>query len=73
MSKAVPNQESSSDLPKLAAPAQRALTGAGIFNLKQLSRFSEGQIKELHGMGPSALKVLRQSLADNGLSFADRK
>jgi hypothetical protein len=31
-----------SDLPeKLAAPAQRALAGAGIQDLKQLSRFSE--------------------------------
>lgn len=73
MNKAGDNHELSSDLPRLAAPAQRALAGAGIFNLKQLSRFSEAEIKELHGMGPSALKVLRQSLADNGLSFADKK
>lgn len=58
-----------SDLPKLAAPAQRALAGAGISNLKQLSRHSEEQIKELHGMGPNALGVLRQALAEKGLSF----
>ena len=31
-----------SDLPEqLAAPAQRALAGAGIQNLKQLTKFSE--------------------------------
>lgn len=73
MSKDITDKKPASDLPKLAAPAQRALAGAGIFNLKQLSRFSEAEIKELHGMGPSALKVLRQSLADNGLSFVDQK
>jgi len=73
MNKRPSAQASSSDLPKLAAPAQRALAGAGISNLRQLSRFSEKQIQELHGMGPNALKVLRQALAENGLAFADQK
>ena len=41
-----------SDLPKLAAPAQRALAGAHIQNLKQLTKYSETEIKELHGIGP---------------------
>lgn len=60
------------DLPKgLAAPAQRALAGAGIQNLDQLSKFSEAQIKDLHGIGPNALKLLRQALAEKGLAFAD--
>lgn len=59
-----------SDLPKLAQPAQRALTGAGIQRLKQLTRFSETEIKQLHGMGPKALEQLRRALADKGLSFA---
>lgn len=56
----------------LANPARRALTGAGIFGLKQLSRFSESQIKQLHGIGPNALHQLAQALHAMGLSFNDK-
>jgi len=63
-----------SDLPEqLAAPAQRALAGAGIQNLKQLSKFSETEIKQMHGIGPNALKQLRGALDDSRLSFASQK
>ncbi|HMB24510.1 MAG: DNA-binding protein [Chloroflexota bacterium] len=61
------------DLPKLAQPALRALNGAGIQRLEQLTNFSEEQIKRLHGMGPQALGILRQALADRGLAFAREK
>jgi hypothetical protein len=62
------------DLPtKLGAPAERALAGAGIKTLKQLTKFSEVEIKQLHGVGPNALGKLRQALAENGLAFADGK
>ena len=64
----------SSDLPeKLGAPAERALAGAGIKNLKQLTKFSEAEIKQLHGVGPNAIGKLRQALDENGLSFARGK
>jgi hypothetical protein len=67
------NQEET-DLPaELAQPAQRALAGAGIQNLKQLTRFSEAEIKRLHGIGPNALKQLRAALKAKGLSFANKK
>lgn len=63
-----------SDLPaKLGAPAERALAGAGIKTLKQLTKFSEAEIKQLHGVGPNALGKLRQALAGRGLSFAKEK
>ena len=61
-----------SDLPKLAAPAQRALAGAGIRNLKDLTKFSEAQIKALHGIGPNALKELNRAMKANGISFAKK-
>lgn len=52
------------DLPAgLAKPAQRALAGAGIVRLAQLAAFSEREILSLHGMGPKALKTLRQAMA----------
>ena len=65
--------ETKGDLPRLASPAQRALAGAGIQNLKQLAKFSEAEIKGLHGIGPNALKSLLRALAEKGLSFANKK
>lgn len=61
------------DFPKLAAPAQRALANAGIKNLKQLAKFSEAEIKELHGIGPNALVALRAALKAKGLLFVKKK
>lgn len=57
------------DLPKLASPAQRALAGAGITHLDQLTQISEAELLQLHGIGPNAIKSLRQALADKGLTF----
>jgi len=54
----------------LAQPAQRALKAAGIETLEDLTRFSEAQILDLHGMGPNAITKLRDALAANGLSFS---
>ena len=68
------SDHSESDLPtKLSQPAQRALAGAGIKSLKQLTKFSEAEIKKLHGIGPNAIKQLREALAARGLSFAAEK
>ena len=66
--------QSKGNLPSgLAAPAQRALNGAGIRTLNELARFSETEVKQLHGIGPNALKLLRQALKQNRLSFAKPK
>ena len=59
------------DLPKLAAPAQRALAAAGITRLEQLTRASRTELAKLHGMGPNALGKLEQAMAERGLEFAD--
>lgn len=58
-----------SDLPKLAAPAQRALAAAGIQRLKDLTKYQEVEVSQWHGIGPNALKLLRQALKEEGLSF----
>ncbi len=58
------------DLPAgLSAPAQRALDQAGITRLEQLAEKTESEIKHLHGIGPKALDLLRDTLAKYGLSF----
>jgi hypothetical protein len=60
-----------SDLPDgLASPARRALVGAGYLRLEQLTKVTEAEIKQLHGIGPNALKQLRRALEANGMSFA---
>jgi AraC-like DNA-binding protein len=62
-----------SDLPAgLAAPARRAITGAGYLRLEQLNEVSEDKIKQLHGIGPNALTLLRSALDARGLAFAER-
>ncbi len=53
----------------LAAPARRALEGAGLTTLAKLARRSEAQVRELHGMGPGALARLRASLQAEGRRF----
>ena len=63
------NQKQAGNLPKLAAPARRALDAAGYYRLEQLAKVSEAEIAQLHGIGPNALKQLRRALAANGLSF----
>jgi DNA-directed RNA polymerase alpha subunit len=61
--------QAESDLPKLASPAQRALAGAGITRLAQLTDMSETELSQLHGIGPNAIETLRLALEEKGLSF----
>jgi DNA-directed RNA polymerase alpha subunit len=56
-------------LSELAAPAGRALRGAGIESLVQLATFSEKEILKLHGMGKASLPKLRALLATENLTF----
>ena len=63
--------EPANDLPAgLAAPAQRALSGAGYTRLARLTGASKADILALHGIGPKALEQLRRALAEQGLAFA---
>lgn len=56
-------------LSLIAAPARRALEGAGIKTLDQLMKYREVEILELHGMGPGSLSKLRKALRSKGFSF----
>lgn len=59
-----------SDLPRaIGAPARRALAGAGITRLDQLTWWTETELLRLHGMGPKAVSALREALAARGLAF----
>jgi hypothetical protein len=54
------------ELPKIGAPATRALASAGVKKLKDLTRFTKGEIIELHGMGPKALGILEREMKKRG-------
>lgn len=59
------------DLPDgLSQPALRALAGAGIQNLVQVSAHTAVEISKMHGIGPTAIVLLEKALAEKGLSFA---
>ena len=67
---ATTSENQPSDFPKIGAPAQRALTGAGYHHLAQLTEVSAAELLQLHGMGPKAIRILREALAAQGLAFA---
>ncbi len=59
------------DLPqKIGRPAFRALQAAGYKSLNQLASISEAELLKLHGVGPKALKLLKEALEAEGLCFA---
>ena len=42
----------------LAAPARRALIDDGYYNINDLRKASLAALKELHGMGPNAIRLI---------------
>lgn len=67
------SMEREGDLPDgLGSPARRALAGAGYVRVGQFTEVSEAEVLRLHGMGPRALGLIRDALAERGQSFAHR-
>ena len=61
----------STPLPTVGAPATRALTAAGYRSLEDLDGQSRTALLALHGVGPRAIRILDQALAELGLSLVD--
>jgi DNA-directed RNA polymerase alpha subunit len=57
------------DFPKTSQPAMQALQVAGFTRLEQLTSITEKDLGKLHGMGPKALRILREALAAKNLKF----
>jgi hypothetical protein len=57
------------DLPKIGAPATRALASIGITRLEHVVDRSEAELLALHGFGPRALRILDDALAARGQSM----
>ena len=57
-------------MPKTSNPAQNAMTLVGLHTLEDLTRITEKELLALHGMGPKAVHILRETMAAQGLVFA---
>ena len=54
---------------KIGEPAQRALKTAGIDTLIQVCDYSEKDILALHGIVSKAVRIIKELLEKEGLSF----
>ena len=57
------------DLPKIGAPATRALVSIGVTHLEQVAERSEAELLVRHGCGPRAIRILKEALTANGWSM----
>ncbi|WP_305093840.1 hypothetical protein [Prescottella sp. R16] len=55
----------------IGKPATRALQQAGITTLDSVARHSAKDLLALHGVGPKAIRILTESLAEHGLAFRE--
>ena len=53
----------------IGAPATRALTAAGYTRLSRLADVPAAELAKPHGVGPKALRLLQQALAEHGMSL----
>lgn len=58
-----------SDLPKIGSPATNALANMGITKLKEVTTMTEKELLSMHGVGPKAVRILKEELKKNGLEL----
>lgn len=56
-------------LPKIGVPATRALAAIGVTTLDKVVERSESELLALHGVGPRAVRVLKEALAAQGMEL----
>lgn len=59
------------DLPNIGKPATRGLGVHGITTLAQVAEHTEAELLAIHGVGPKAIRILREAMGSRGLRFAD--
>lgn len=65
-----PAPPTGTSLPRIGAPATRALHAAGITTLEQVAEAKEQDLTALHGVGPKAIGILQETLDEHGWTFA---
>ena len=59
-------------LPRaIGRPATGALHNIGIDRLDQVATLSEAELLQIHGVGPKAVRILKEVLAERGMTFRD--
>ncbi|KGL42396.1 DNA-binding protein [Listeria sp. SHR_NRA_18] len=56
-------------LPNIGKPATNALELLEITTLEQVAAHDEKTLLKIHGVGPKAIGILKEALADRGLAF----
>lgn len=65
----LPPASFSAELPSIGRPADAALVNLGITTLDQVARLTERELLAIHGVGPKAVRILGDALAERGLAF----
>lgn len=61
------------DLPQnIGNPARRALKELGYTHLEQLTEWTEKDLLAIHGVGPKAVRIIREALHEQNLSFTTK-
>ena len=65
------SKETKTDFPAgMGKVAPRSLAIAGYTRLGQLTKVTDAELLKIHGVGPKAIRILREALKELGMSFA---
>ena len=53
----------------MGRPANAALVAIGVTTLEQVAEMTENELLAIHGVGPKAVRILKEELAKGGLSL----
>ena len=68
----LPENSLSPNFPRsMGRPANAALVALGVTTLEQAAEMGERKLLAVHGVGPKAVRILREQLAARGLDLAD--
>lgn len=59
------------DLPRIGRPANSALLAAGVTTLAEVAKLGRRNLLAMHGVGPKAVRILGESLAQQGIDLAE--
>lgn len=66
----LPPEHLSDELPtSMGKPANAGLVAHGIRTLDDVARHSKQELLAIHGVGPKAIRILGEVLAERGLGF----
>jgi hypothetical protein len=61
------------DFPQIGMPATNAFLHLGYTRLKQLTQLTEKEALKIHGVGPKAVRILKEEFKTRGWSFKAEK